>query len=184
MHPPLGKMLIAGMGYTTGYNATFAFDKPGKVTLAGRSYLQLLDLFLLYSWAASSPSPPSCPPGDEYLDHNWLGMRLGCTLLGCAIVPFSFLTVWQFTGSLTASSLAGVILVFDIGIITLNRYILLDPILLFFISGSVWAMAQFRSCSSPFSTSWWVWLTLTGRLGLIHSFQKIQLPETYCQSPD
>ena len=36
-------MLIAGMGYTTGYNATFPFEKPG----------------------------------DEYLDHNWLGMRLG-----------------------------------------------------------------------------------------------------------
>ena len=43
VHPPLGKMLIAGMGYTTGYNATFPFEKPG----------------------------------DEYLDHNWLGMRLG-----------------------------------------------------------------------------------------------------------
>ena len=43
VHPPLGKMMIAGMGYTTGYNATFAFEKPG----------------------------------DEYLDHNWLGMRLG-----------------------------------------------------------------------------------------------------------
>jgi len=128
VHPPLGKMLIAGMGYTTGYNATFAFDKPG----------------------------------DEYLDHNWLGMRLGCTLLGCAIVPFSFLTVWQFTHSLTASSIAGVILLFDIGIITLNRYILLDPILLFFISGSVWAMSQFRSCSIPFSKSWWSWLVVTG----------------------
>merc|ERR1719509_280917 len=102
LHPPLGKMLIAGMGYTTGYNATFAF---------------------------------------------------------------SFLTVWQFTGSLTASSLAGVILVFDIGIITLNRYILLDPILLFFISGSVWTMAEFRSVAShPFTRAWWFWLASTGAM--------------------
>merc|ERR1712214_177900 len=129
VHPPLGKMMIAGMGYTTGYNATFAFEKPG----------------------------------DEYLDHNWLGMRLGCTLLGCAIVPFSFLTVWQFTSSLTASTLAGLILLFDIGVITLNRYILLDPILLFFISGAVWTMSQFRSLHSrPFSKPWWIWLAATG----------------------
>ena len=46
-HPPLGKMLISSMGYTTGYNATLPFQ-----------------------------------PGDEYLDHDWLGMRLCCTLTG------------------------------------------------------------------------------------------------------
>merc|ERR1712106_1072044 len=129
VHPPLGKMLIAGMGYTTGYNGTHPFEKPG----------------------------------DPYDDHSYLGMRVGCTLLGCAIVPFSFLTVWQFTHSLTASSLAAAFLVFDIGVITLNRYILLDPILLFFISGSVFATAEFRSCvSQPFSRSWWTWLVVSG----------------------
>ena len=45
----------------------------------------------------------------------------------------------------------------------LNQYILLDPILLFFISGSTYAMVKFRSCSEqPFSTTWWTWLTITG----------------------
>ena len=42
MHPPLGKMLIGGVGYITGYNGTFPFEKPG----------------------------------DPYLDHNYLGMRI------------------------------------------------------------------------------------------------------------
>ena len=42
VHPPLGKMLIGGVGYMTGYNGTFAFEKPG----------------------------------DLYLDHNYLGMRI------------------------------------------------------------------------------------------------------------
>jgi len=130
VHPPLGKMLIAGMGYTTGYNGTHPFEKPG----------------------------------DPYDDHNYLGMRIGCTLLGCAIVPFSFMTVWHFTHSLTASFLAAALLIFDIGVIILNRYILLDPILLFFISGSVFAMASFRSIKEPFSAAWWGWLTLTGAM--------------------
>merc|ERR1711953_578094 len=130
VHPPLGKMMIAAMGYTTGYNGTHAFEKPG----------------------------------DLYEDHNWLGMRGGCTLLGCAIVPFCFLTVWNFTHSITASFLTGWFLIFDIGILILNRYILLDPILLFFISGSIFSMSQFRTITEPFTTSWWTWLTVTGAM--------------------
>ena len=31
VHPPLGKMLIGGVGYITGYNGTFAFEKPGDL---------------------------------------------------------------------------------------------------------------------------------------------------------
>lgn len=31
VHPPLGKMMIAAMGYTTGYNGTHAFEKPGDL---------------------------------------------------------------------------------------------------------------------------------------------------------
>ena len=70
VHPPLGKMMIAAMGYTSGYNGTHPFEKPG----------------------------------DLYNDHPFLGMRGGCTLLGCAVVPFCFLTVWNFTPSPPASS--------------------------------------------------------------------------------
>jgi hypothetical protein len=58
VHPPLGKMVIAALGYLTGYNGTHPFEKPGQ----------------------------------SFEDHNILGMRAGCTLIGCAIVPFSFLT--------------------------------------------------------------------------------------------
>ena len=128
--PPLGKMMIAAMGYTSGYNGTHPFEKPG----------------------------------DLYNDHPFLGMRGGCTLLGCAVVPFCFLTVWNFTQSLTASCLAACFLIFDIGVLILNRYILLDPILLFFISGSFFSMSQFRTIQEPFTTPWWTWLTVTGAM--------------------
>ena len=153
VHPPLGKMFIGAMGYLSGYNGTFAFEKPG----------------------------------DLYLDHNYLGMRVACTLLGAFLTPFSFLTVWEMTKSLTAASLAGALALFgekviagmgkiifclnvfsfifpsDIGMLTLNQYILLDPILLFFISGATYTMVKFRTYSdSPFSKTWWFWLFSTG----------------------
>jgi len=49
--------------------------------------------------------------------------------------------------------------------LTLNQYILLDPILLFFISGSTYGMVKFRTYHDrPFSTEWWIWLTLTGAM--------------------
>ena len=31
VHPPLGKMMIAAMGYTSGYNGTHPFEKPGDL---------------------------------------------------------------------------------------------------------------------------------------------------------
>ena len=31
VHPPLGKMFIGGVGYLTGYNGTFPFEKPGDL---------------------------------------------------------------------------------------------------------------------------------------------------------
>ncbi|XP_071042125.1 protein O-mannosyl-transferase 2 isoform X3 [Parasteatoda tepidariorum] len=129
VHPPLGKMLIGLSGKLTGYNGTFAFNKPG----------------------------------DKYQDHNYIGMRLFCVTLGMAIVPFCFLIVWELTRSLCASTLSGFFVIFDVGMITLSQYILLDPILMFFIIGSVLGMVKFASQSHRnFSPSWWFWLSWTG----------------------
>ncbi len=50
-------------------------------------------------------------PGDLYLDHSYLGMRAACTLLGAALAPFSFLTVWELTRSLAAAAMAGAFVV-------------------------------------------------------------------------
>ena len=47
--------------------------------------------------------------------------------------------------------------------LTLNQYILLDPILLFFISGGTYTMVKFRNYSHvPFTKVWWTWLIATG----------------------
>ena len=129
-------------------------------------------------------------------------MRVACTALGAALVPFTFLTVWELTkvgfnflvikweiifslytydhdfttpiytiklpfllqGSLNAAAIAGTLILFDVGLLTLNRYILLDPILLFFISGATYTMTKFRNLPPEvaFTRRWWSWLAATG----------------------
>ncbi|KAF7391066.1 hypothetical protein HZH66_009546 [Vespula vulgaris] len=129
VHPPLGKMLIALSGYLTGYDGTFAFEKPG----------------------------------DKYEDVKYAGMRIFCTLLGAVTVPLSFLTVWDLTKSTHAATLSAVFILFDVGLLTLNQYILLDPILLCFMMCATWGMIRIGSLRhQPFTPSWWSWLTFTG----------------------
>ncbi|PSN36572.1 Protein O-mannosyl-transferase 2 [Blattella germanica] len=159
VHPPLGKMLIALSGYLTGYDGKFAFEKPG----------------------------------DKYEGVNYIGMRVFCTFLGACVVPFGFIIVWELTRSLTAAIFSASFILCgtyplrrvkgldsfstlercamndknihkdDVGILALTRYILLDPILLFFVMGSVMGMVKFRSCRDrPFSVAWWLWLVFTG----------------------
>merc|ERR1711892_386575 len=92
-------------------------------------------------------------------------MRYGCTIFGILTVPLGFLTVWEMTdGSLSAATLAALFLVFDNGMAVINRYILLDPLMIFFISSSVYAMVKFRKCSNTFSNQWWGWLAVTGSM--------------------
>lgn len=51
----------------------------------------------------------------------------------------------------------------DVGLLTLNRYILLDPILLCFMMCATWGMARVGSLQNvPFTKSWWGWLIFTG----------------------
>ncbi|NWI69391.1 POMT2 transferase, partial [Todus mexicanus] len=135
VHPPLGKMLIGLAGYLSGYDGTFPFQKPG----------------------------------DRYEQHNYVGMRgvrlsrLFCAFLGSCLVPFAYLTVLELSKSLPAALLTAFILIFDTGCITLSQYILLDPILMFFLMGAVLCMVKCNSCADrPFSASWWLWLSLTG----------------------
>ncbi len=83
-------------------------------------------------------------------------------------MPLSFLTVWEMTFSLPAATLAGTLnllgsysckpcyitfvlliclnmLILDHGMLTLNRFILLDPPMLFFISASMYTMVKFHN---------------------------------------
>lgn len=136
-------------------NRTFFFDVHpplGKMLIAFSGYFTGYD-----------GKFPFEKPGDKYGNTNYVGMRTFCATLGMFLVPFSYLTVWEMTQSLSAATFAAVFILCDVGILTLTRYILLDPIFLFFMMGTVFGITKFRSLyNRPFSYSWWFWLFFTG----------------------
>ncbi|XP_045307630.1 protein O-mannosyl-transferase 2 isoform X2 [Leopardus geoffroyi] len=86
-----------------------------------------------------------------------------CAFLGSLLVPFAYLIVLELSKSLPAALLTAALLTFDTGCLTLSQYILLDPILMFFIMAAMLSMVKYNSCANrPFSAPWWFWLSLTG----------------------
>uniref|UniRef100_A0A8C1ZJP2 Protein O-mannosyl-transferase 2 n=1 Tax=Cyprinus carpio TaxID=7962 RepID=A0A8C1ZJP2_CYPCA len=136
-------------------NRTFFFDVHpplGKILIGLAGYLTGYD-----------GTFPFIKPGDKYEHHNYWGMRAFCAALGSCLPPFAFLIVLELSHSTPAALIAASLLIFDTGCITLSQYILLDPILMFFIMGSVLCMVRFNTQRlRPFSFSWWFWLLLTG----------------------
>ncbi|XP_055700436.1 protein O-mannosyl-transferase 2 isoform X2 [Phlebotomus papatasi] len=104
-------------------------------------------------------------PGDKYNGTRYEGMRIFCTTLGALIVPMSFDIVHDLTRSVQASLMASAYILLDVGMITLNQYILLDPILMFFMTASVLGMVKVTKNTEEdrsFSGIWWFWLLFTG----------------------
>ncbi|KAF3844774.1 hypothetical protein F7725_007937 [Dissostichus mawsoni] len=117
-------------------NRTFFFDVHpplGKMLIGLAGYMTGYD-----------GSFPFIKPGDKYDHHNYWGMR-------------------GLSQSQTAALITATLLIFDTGSITISQYILLDPILLFFIMAAVLSMVKFNQQRyRPFAASWWLWLVLTG----------------------
>lgn len=77
----------------------------------------------------------------------------------------AFSTVLELTGRTQAAVIAAVYLLFDVGMLTLNQYILLDPLLLCFMTASVWGMVKVSASTRrgrSFRLDWWAWLLFTG----------------------
>ncbi|KAG5857580.1 hypothetical protein ANANG_G00020960 [Anguilla anguilla] len=136
-------------------NRTFFFDVHpplGKMLIGLAGYMTGYD-----------GTFPFGKPGDKYEHHIYWGMRGFCALLGSCLPPFAYLTVLNLSQSPAAALISASLLVFDTGCITISQYILLDPILMFFIMGSVLSMVKFNQQKDrPFSAPWWIWLLLTG----------------------
>ncbi|KAJ3133821.1 hypothetical protein HK100_004034 [Physocladia obscura] len=103
--------------------------------------------------------------GDDYAAHGvpFVAMRLFPALCGALIPPFCFLSLKELGLSFSASFWGALILIFDNALITQSRLILLDSMLLLFGVTSIYAWIRFyKERQSPFSLSWWLWLSLTG----------------------
>lgn len=131
VHPPLGKLLIAGVGYLFGYDGSFTFGTIGL------SY-------------ANSSAP-------------YVAMRMFMVLLNCASIAMSFATLIEMGSSTLAATLCSGLLAFDNALVIQSRFILLDSILLFFISAAIYCWVKFRQQrAQPFKSRWWMWLVLSG----------------------
>ncbi|XP_059220092.1 protein O-mannosyl-transferase 2 isoform X3 [Stomoxys calcitrans] len=140
-------------------NRTFFFDVHpplGKMLIALSGYL-----------SGYNGRFPFDKPGDKYNGTRYEGMRYFCTTMGALIVPLVFDTVHDFTQSIGAAVVAAAYIMFDVGMLTLNQYILLDPILLFFMVASVWGMVKVSINTSKgysYTTKWWFFLFFTGTM--------------------
>ncbi|XP_012156645.1 protein O-mannosyl-transferase 2 [Ceratitis capitata] len=140
-------------------NRTFFFDVHpplGKMLIGLSGYL-----------TGYNGTFPFEKPGDKYNGTRYEGMRYFCTTLGALIMPMAFDTVYEMTHSCEAAVISTLYLLFDVGLLTLNQYILLDPILLFFMTASIWGMTKsssLTSTGSSYTFRWWFWLFFTGTM--------------------
>lgn len=106
---------------------------------------------------------PFTKPGEKYMDHNYVGMRIFCASMGALIVPFCFIATYDLSSSLVSATFASSILLLDVGLVTISQYILLDPLLLCFICASFMGSSKLSTQRlKPFSLEWTFWLAWTG----------------------
>ncbi|XP_074027332.1 protein O-mannosyl-transferase 2 [Leptinotarsa decemlineata] len=138
-------------------NRTFFFDVHpplGKMLIGVSGYLSGYD-----------GKFPFDKPGDKYGNTSYVGMRLFCTTLGATIIPMAFITVDELTESVSAAFFSSLLILFDVGLITISQYILLDPLLLCFMMASFMGSVKVSSKrTEEFSVKWWFWLTFTGTM--------------------
>ncbi|XP_042891868.1 protein O-mannosyl-transferase 2-like [Penaeus japonicus] len=151
-------------------NRTFFFDVH---PVGGKLLLTLFGYLGGYNGTHSFESPDK--PYDGY--DGIMTMRVGCALMGAALVPLGFHIVWTLTKSLPASTFAAGLITFEVGTITLSKFILLDPLLLFFIMASFHGFTFMHDADDKsFSKQWWFAYIYTGAmLGCVMSVKFVGL---------
>ncbi|KAJ3333188.1 Protein O-mannosyltransferase 2, partial [Gonapodya sp. JEL0774] len=113
------------------------------------------------------------PSGATYPQElNYGVMRVFCATFGALMVPLAWYTALEMRMGKRAALLAAVMVLWDTSYIAISKFILLDSMLLFFTSSH--DLLTFHS--SPFTESWWYWLTMTGlSLGCVLSVKWVGL---------
>ncbi|KAI9261652.1 Dolichyl-phosphate-mannose-protein mannosyltransferase-domain-containing protein [Phascolomyces articulosus] len=106
--------------------------------------------------------------GKDYIEPGvpYIPIRVFCALNGILTVPIAYWTLRSAGHSVAASVVAALMVCYENGLITNNRHILLDPILLSFTAATTLMWINFHNQQHrPFQFWWYFWLALTG-LGL------------------
>ncbi|KAI7856270.1 Dolichyl-phosphate-mannose-protein mannosyltransferase-domain-containing protein [Circinella umbellata] len=106
--------------------------------------------------------------GKDYIEPGvpYIPMRVFCALNGVLTVPIAYWTLRSSGHSVAAGVVAALMVCYENGLITNNRHILLDPVLLSFTAATTLTWINFHNQQHrPFQFWWYFWLALTG-LGL------------------
>ncbi|GAA5992900.1 hypothetical protein JCM10908_001396 [Rhodotorula pacifica] len=126
--------------------------------------------------------------GGEYGPAHvpYIAMRLLPATLGLALVPLAYLTLRALHLRPATALLGALFVLFENGLITQSRFILLDSPLILFTALSAFFWIGFSNENEtprdragkvgPFSRRWWIWLTMTGlALGAVVSCKWVGL---------
>ncbi|KAJ7490760.1 glycosyltransferase family 39 protein [Mycena latifolia] len=93
----------------------------------------------------------------------YVAMRMMLASFGVGMVPLGWYTAIELGLSRWACHLVALMVLLDVGWLSISRFILLDSMLLFFTVLTVFCMTKFNNQQSrSFSFGWWTWLTMTG----------------------
>ncbi|KAJ7116308.1 glycosyltransferase family 39 protein [Mycena epipterygia] len=116
--------------------------------------------------------------GVEYPENvPYVAMRVMLATFGVGMVPLGWYTAVELGMSQWACHLVALMVLLDVGWLTISRFILLDAMLLFFTFFTVFCMSKFHNQQyQPFSFDWWTWLVMTGlSIGLVTSVKMVGL---------
>ncbi|CAG8677774.1 23027_t:CDS:10, partial [Cetraspora pellucida] len=117
--------------------------------------------------------------GVDYLEPKvpYVIMRLVSGILGVLVIPIAYLTIKLAGFSTIAAFLVANLVIFENGLVTQSRLILLDSPLVAFTAFTVLMWVKFQNQEKrPFELWWWVWLAMTGvGLGLTVSVKWVGL---------
>ncbi|KAF9785180.1 glycosyltransferase family 39 protein [Thelephora terrestris] len=103
--------------------------------------------------------------GDSYTTNNvpYWGMRALPAILGSLTVPIVYYIMQESGYSTIIAAFSAIIILFDNAHVTQSRLILLDAILIFFMSLTIYSYIKFRKYRyHEFTFDWWAWMLATG----------------------
>ncbi|KAJ3027390.1 UNVERIFIED_CONTAM: Protein O-mannosyltransferase 2 [Siphonaria sp. JEL0065] len=125
----------------------------------GKMLLGLSGLFVGYDGRYAFESGAKYPAS-----LNYTGMRAFCSLIGALMVPLGFYTGLQLKLSLLGATFLALMVMLDVALLSISRFILLDSLLLFFTALSAYCLVVFRNYqkTEPLSPRWHIWMALLG----------------------
>lgn len=113
------------------------------------------------------------------IDVPYVTMRMLPGILGIAIIPLAYLTLRSLGTRKTTATLGAALVIFENGLVTQSRLILLDSPLVFFTALTAFFWVRFSNVDFsgvPFGKSWWSYLLMTGlSLGAVVSCKWVGL---------